>query len=79
MALRNGRGAGVPRIDVLPADELPAGRHANTRVEGPSYRGEDGRLAPSNRYLPQGQSRDDVATSRGTSGRARVCRVDGTG
>jgi len=50
MTLRNGhgRGAGVPRVEVLPADELPAGAPASARVESPSDRGPAGRFAPGN-------------------------------
>jgi hypothetical protein len=46
MALRagHGRGKGVPRIEVLPADELPAGVAAPSRLEAP--RDEAGRLLP---------------------------------
>ena len=47
MALRNGHGtgAGVPRIEVLPADELPPASPANTDR---SDRGPDGRFLPGN-------------------------------
>lgn len=50
MALRTGHGtgAGVPRIEVLPADELPAGVPDDARNELPSDRGESGRFAPGN-------------------------------
>jgi hypothetical protein len=50
MTLRkgHGRGAGVPRIEVLPADELPAGVPDVARQESPHDRGEAGRFAPGN-------------------------------
>lgn len=50
MALRSGHGngAGVPRVEVLPADELPEGVPASTREESPTDRGERGRFAPGN-------------------------------
>lgn len=44
----HGTGAGVPRVEVLPVDELPAGVPAEARVESPSDRGEAGRFAPGN-------------------------------
>lgn len=52
MALRNGhgRGAGVPRIEVMPADELPPASLANAaRPE----RGPDGRFLPGNTIARQ--------------------------
>lgn len=50
MALRSGHGngAGVPRIETLPVDELPAGVPGDARHESPSDRGEAGRFAPGN-------------------------------
>lgn len=50
MTLRKGHGdgAGVPRVEVLPADELPEGVPAPARHESPSDRGEAGRFAPGN-------------------------------
>ena len=53
MALRSGhgRGAGVPRIEVLPADELPSASHAIT--DRPD-RGADGRFVPGNRAARAG-------------------------
>lgn len=50
MALRSGHGngAGVPRVEVLPVDELPEGMPAGARTESPSDRGEAGRFAPGN-------------------------------
>jgi hypothetical protein len=44
----HGNGAGVPRVEVLPADELPAGVPDVARQESPSDRGEAGRFAPGN-------------------------------
>jgi hypothetical protein len=44
----HGTGAGVPRIEVLPVDELPAGVPADARAESPGDRGEAGRFAPGN-------------------------------
>jgi hypothetical protein len=54
MALRTGHGtgAGVPRIEVLPADELPVGvpaPHAPALAERTSERTADGRWAPGAR------------------------------
>lgn len=56
MALRNGHGtgAGVPRIEVLPPDELPVGEPANARPESPSDRGERGQFAPGNGLAAKG-------------------------
>jgi hypothetical protein len=50
MALRTGHGsgAGVPRIEVLPADELPTGVPGDARVESPADRLERGKFAPGN-------------------------------
>lgn len=50
MTLRkgHGNGAGVPRVEVLPADELPAGVPGEARNESPGDRGEAGRFAPGN-------------------------------
>ncbi len=50
MALRTGHGtgAGVPRVEVLPPDELPAGVPADAREGSPHDRGEAGRFAPGN-------------------------------
>lgn len=46
MALRagHGTGAGMPRVEVLPADEQPV----DARQESPSDRGHAGRFAPGN-------------------------------
>jgi hypothetical protein len=50
MTLRRGHGtgAGVPRVEVLPADELPAGVPGDAGAESPGDRGEAGRFAPGN-------------------------------
>jgi hypothetical protein len=50
MALRSGHGngAGVPRIEVLPPDELPGGLPADARADSPGDRGERGRFARGN-------------------------------
>lgn len=50
MTLRkgHGNGAGSPRIEVLPADELPAGVPAATRAESPTDRGDRGKFARGN-------------------------------
>jgi hypothetical protein len=44
----HGTGAGTPRIEVLPPDELPAGVPAQFRSESPGDRGELGRFAKNN-------------------------------
>lgn len=51
MALRtgHGKGAGVPRIEVLPADELPAGIQAAPLAEHSTERDEAGRFQPGAR------------------------------
>jgi hypothetical protein len=53
MALRNGHGhgAGSPRVEVLPADELPAGVQGPMHVEARSERTPDGRFAPGARTV----------------------------
>ena len=50
MTLRNGHGAGAgqPRIEVLPVDELPAGVPDVARHESPSDRRPGGLFAPGN-------------------------------
>jgi hypothetical protein len=56
MSLRRGHGAGkgTPRIEVLPADELPVGVPADARHESPHDRGEAGRFAPGNTLSTRG-------------------------
>jgi hypothetical protein len=56
MALRSGHGTGAssPRVDVLPADELPAGRPASARPGSPTDRGEAGRFVPGNSLASAG-------------------------
>jgi hypothetical protein len=56
MALRTGHGtgAGTPRVEVLPADELPAGVPDAARQESPTDRGEAGRFARGNRLARAG-------------------------
>jgi hypothetical protein len=44
----HGSGAGVPRVEVLPADELPVGVPVDAGPDSPSDRGEGGRFAPGN-------------------------------
>jgi hypothetical protein len=50
MALRSGHGlgAGQPRIETLPVDELPVGVPADVRPVSPGDRGVGGRFAPGN-------------------------------
>lgn len=50
MTLRSGHGngKGVPRVEVMPADELPAGVPGGARAESPSDRGAGGKFAPGN-------------------------------
>jgi len=50
MTLRRGHGAGAgqPRIEVMPPDELPAGEPGPTRAAIPADRGEQGRFARGN-------------------------------
>lgn len=56
MTLRtgHGNGAGVPRVEVLPVDELPAGLPGPARLESPTDRGEGGKFAAGNRLASQG-------------------------
>lgn len=67
MALRNGHGngAGVPRIEVLPADELPAGVPGPARPAPTGDRRADGQLVP-------GESTTALAS---LGGRARAERL----
>lgn len=66
MTLRkgHGRGAGMPRIEVLPADELPAGTPADARPESPTDRGVNGRFAPGNSLARAG--------GKATAGQSRL-------
>jgi len=56
MALRTGHGAGagMPRIEILPADELPAGVPDDARPASPSDRRERGLFAPGNSIARKG-------------------------
>jgi hypothetical protein len=56
MALRTGHGtgAGQPRVEVLPVDELPAGVPEGARGESPTDRGEAGRFARGNSLARRG-------------------------
>lgn len=56
MALRagHGTGAGMPRIEVLPADELPVGLPDAARPESPKDRDKRGRFAPGNGLASKG-------------------------
>ena len=56
MAYRKGHGTGtgVPRIEVLPADELPGGVPEGARHESPRDRGEAGRFARGNVVAREG-------------------------
>src|SRR5580693_6930540 len=56
MALRNGHGtgAGMPRIEVLTASELPAGVPGDARAESPNDRGAGGRFARGNSLARRG-------------------------
>lgn len=56
MTLRNGHGAGagVPRIEVMPADELPKGVPSNAQQRSPTDFDERGKFAPGNCLARQG-------------------------
>jgi hypothetical protein len=56
MTLRTGHGsgAGVPRIEVMPVDELPAGLPEHTGPYTAADRGAGGRFAPGNRLAAKG-------------------------
>lgn len=56
MTLRtgHGNGAGVPRIEVLPVDELPAGVPGHARPESPGDRDERGLFARGNKLSVEG-------------------------
>lgn len=66
MALRSGHGsgAGVPRIEVLPVDELPDGLPGDARAESPNDRKPNGFFAPGNSLAAAG--------GRARAGRARL-------
>src|SRR5512145_477604 len=62
MALRTGHGsgAGTPRIEVLPVDELPLGVPGEARDESPMDRGDGGRFARGNALaVAGGKARKD--------------------
>lgn len=56
MALRagHGNGAGVPRVEVLPADELPMGVPAPARLPSAPVRGPNGRFIRGNAMAARG-------------------------
>ncbi len=56
MTLRagHGNGAGQPRIETLPVDELPKGVPADARAESPTDRGERGKFAEGNSVAASG-------------------------
>jgi hypothetical protein len=62
MRAGHGTGAGQPRIEVLPPDELPDGVPADARAGSPSDRGAAGRFAPGNALASLGG-----CAKRGTS------------
>ncbi len=66
MTLRTGHGsgAGSPRIEVLPPDELPAGTPAPARETSPRDRGERGKFAPGNALAREG--------GKATAGKTRL-------
>jgi hypothetical protein len=68
VALRSGHGTGkgVPRVEVLPADELPDGMPANAGVDNRAAAAEAGRFAAGNRRSVLG-GRAKRGTSRLTS------------
>ncbi len=68
MALRSGHGSGsgVPRIEVLPADELPAGIPASARESEPADRVERGLFARGNGLAAEG--------GRAKAGQTRLAR-----
>jgi hypothetical protein len=69
MALRTGHGsgAGVPRVEVLPADELPAGVVAPMLAEARSERTPDGRWTPGARTAQMQGGRAKRGKSRLTA------------
>lgn len=56
MTLRtgHGNGAGVPRVEVLPADELPNGIPGPPPRVAPAERGQSGRFKPGNAFASLG-------------------------
>ena len=68
MTLRtgHGNGAGSPRIEVLPADELPEGVPAPAREESPADRGDRGKFAEGNSLAASG--------GRARAGHTRLAR-----
>ncbi len=56
MTLRagHGTGAGVPRVEVLPADELPQGTPGPSQPAGPESHRPDGTFAPGNALASRG-------------------------
>ena len=67
----HGNGAGAPRIEVLPVDELPAGVPAPARAASPADRGEAGRFARGNALAAEG--------GRARGGQPRLARRLGLG
>ena len=68
MAIRtgHGNGAGSPRVEVLPPDELPAGLPVDARDESPTDRGDRGKFADGNSLAASG--------GRARSGHTRLAR-----
>lgn len=69
MALRNGHGngAGVPRVEVLPADELPAGVQASEHAASTSERTNGGKWV-------KGARTDQAKGGRSRAGETRLAR-----
>jgi hypothetical protein len=67
MALRNGHGSGsgVPRVEVLPVDELPRGVQAPALASAGGERRPDGTFAPGARTM-------QAAGGRATAGKTRL-------
>lgn len=65
MTLRNGHGngAGVPRVEVLPADELPGGVPAGDGYDSRAQRDDQGRFARGNEHAAKG-GRARASTTR---------------
>jgi len=61
----HGKGAGVPRIEVLPADELPVGVQAPPQAVARGERRPDGTFAPGARTI-------QAAGGRATAGKTRL-------